>query len=104
MPLHPGSSVYVPFSINNDQPNTAKHLKLSVLGFTGATRGGNLQRDRFSVTPSECTIGPMDFDRFVLDGKIPDDAPPDSYAGWVVVEGDEDMRIPVMLLVSAAVD
>jgi fructose-1-phosphate kinase PfkB-like protein len=42
----------------------------------------------------------MDFERFVLTGSIPADAPEDSYNGWILVDGDEQMRIPVVLLVS----
>ena len=39
------------------------------------------------------------FDVIVVGG-IPADAPEDSYNGWIVVDGDEQMRIPVVLLVS----
>jgi hypothetical protein len=100
-PLHPGSAVRVSFSISNEQPDAVRRLRVSVLAFTGATSGAALPAN-FSVDTPEREVGPMDFERFVLCGSIPDDAPPDSYAGWVQVDGDEQMRIPVMLLVSPA--
>lgn len=99
--LHPGSAVNVPFSINNEQADAARHVRLSVLGFTGATYGAVLPQSGFSVDPNEREIGPVDFDKFVLLGSIPAEAPPDVYSGWVLVEGHEEMRIPVMLMVSA---
>ena len=100
VPLHPGSAVSVPFSINNEQTDAIRHLRLSVLGFTGTTYGSALPQADFSVDPKEREIGPMDFDRFVLLGTIPGDVPPDLYSGWVLVQGDEEVRIPVMLMVS----
>jgi len=98
--LQPGGSVRVAFSINNERPDVSRHLHVSVLGFTGATSGASLPQDHFSIDPSERVIEPVDFDKFVLTGSVPADAPPDSYSGWVLVSGDEEMRIPVMLLVS----
>jgi len=100
MPLQPGSAVSVPFSINNEQTDAVRRLRLSVLGFTGTTYGTALPAADFSVDPKERDVRPMDFDRFVLNGAIPADAPPDIYSGWVLVEGDEEVRIPVMLMVS----
>ena len=66
----------------------------------GAARGFSFDGAGFSVNPSEKLIDPMDFERFVLTGSIPADAPEDSYNGWILVDGDEQMRIPVVLLVS----
>lgn len=99
-PIHPGSAVQVSFSINNDLPDAAKKLRVTARGFVGAARGFSFDGAGFSVQPSEQLVDPMDFERFVLTGSIPADAPEDSYNGWILVEGDEQMRIPVVLLVS----
>jgi hypothetical protein len=99
-PIHPGSAVQVSFSINNDLPDAAKRLRVTARGFVGAARAFSLDDAGFSVNPSEKLIAPMDFERFVLTGSIPADAPEDSYNGWILVDGDEQMRIPAVLLVS----
>jgi len=99
-PIRPGGAVQVSFSINNDLPDAAKKLRVTALGFVGAARGFSFDGAGFSVQPSEQTIDAMDFERFVLTGNIPADAPEDSYNGWILVDGDEQMRIPVVLLVS----
>jgi fructose-1-phosphate kinase PfkB-like protein len=52
------------------------------------------------VDPPEKLIDAMDFERFVLTGSIPAGAPEDSYNGWILVDGEEQMRIPVVLQVS----
>jgi hypothetical protein len=101
LPLLPGSPVQVSFSINNDLPQTKRKLHVAVGGFVGAARGFDLDDRSFAVQPSEKTISPMDFEKFVLKGKIPKDAPEDTYNGWVTVDGDEEMRIPVVLVVTA---
>ena len=99
-PIRPGGPVQVSFSINNDLPDAAKKLRVTAKGFVGAARGFSFDGAGFSVSPSEKLIDPMDFERFVLTGSIPTDAPEDSYNGWILVDGDEQMRIPVVLLVS----
>jgi hypothetical protein len=99
-PIQPGSAVQVSFSINNDLPDAAKKLRVTARGFVGAAHGFSFDGAGFSVNPSEKLIDAMDFERFVLTGSIPADAPEDSYNGWIVVDGDEQMRIPVVLLVS----
>jgi len=101
LPLLPGSPVQVSFSINNDLPQTKRKLHVAAGSFVGAAGGFNLDDRSFTVQPSEKTISPMDFEKFILKGKIPKDAPEDSYNGWVTVDGDEEMRIPVVLVVTA---
>jgi hypothetical protein len=101
-PIHPGSAVQVSFSINNDLPDAAKKLRVTVQGFVGAAGGFSFDGAGFSVQPQEQVVEPMDFERFVLTGSIPADAPEDSYNGWILVDGDEQMRIPVVLLVSGS--
>jgi hypothetical protein len=101
-PLVPGGPIRIPFSINNDLPQTPKRLVVSAHDFTGATQGFRLDDAAFSVEPSEKVIAPMDFEKFVLTGAVPLEAPPDSYNGWILVGGDEQMKIPVVLMVSGA--
>jgi hypothetical protein len=101
-PIHPGGPVQVSFSINNDLPDAAKKLRVTARGFVGAARGFSFDDAGFSVNPPEMLIDAMDFERFVLTGSIPADAPEDSYNGWIVVDGEEQMRIPVVLLVSGS--
>jgi len=100
LPLPPGGPVQVSFSINNDLPRKKRKLHVAAGGFVGAVHGFELDDRSFSVQPAEKTIAPMDFEKFVLKGKIPKDAPEDSYNGWVNVDGDEDMKIPVVLVVT----
>jgi hypothetical protein len=100
MPLHSGDAVKVSFSINNDMRDSAKNLVLSCDGFTGATQAFAIPHPAFSVEPASASIGPLDFERFVLKGAIPGEAPADSYNGWILVAGDEQMRIPVVLMVT----
>ena len=99
-PLAPGGAVRIPFSINNDLPQTTKRLVVSAHDFVGATQAFKLDDAAFSVEPSEKTIAPLDFEKFVLVGAVPADAPEDSYNGWILVGGDEQMKIPVVLMVS----
>ena len=100
LPLPPGSPVQVSFSINNDLPQKKRKLHVAASGFVGAAHGFELDDRSFAVQPSEKTIAPMDFEKFVLKGKIPKSAPEDSYNGWVTVDGDEEMKIPVVLVVT----
>jgi hypothetical protein len=98
LPLAPGSPVKVSFSINNDSLATPKKVSLRIEGFVGETEGARIARDGFTVTPSRRTIAPMDFEKFVLQGALPPDAPPDIYQGWVVVSSGDDFRIPIRLV------
>jgi hypothetical protein len=101
MPIHPGSSVKVSFSINNDTPDAVKNLALSCREFVGAAQGFAIADNLFSVEPAAAAIGPLDFERFLLKGTMPVEAPADSYNGWIVVAGDEQMRIPAVLLITS---
>jgi hypothetical protein len=100
MPLHPGDPVRVSFSINNDMPDSVKNLSLSCRGFVGATQAFAIPDHLFSIEPASAAIAPLDFERFVLSGAILAEAPADSYNGWILVAGDEQLRIPAVLLVS----
>ena len=101
MPINPGGPVKVSFSINNDTADTVKKLALSCREFVGAAQGFAIADNLFSVEPAEAVIGPLDFERFLLKGVLPAEAPPDSYNGWILVAGDEDVRIPAVLMVTS---
>lgn len=100
LPLSPGGPVKVSFSINNDSLVAPKKVALRVEGFAGETSGASLPADAVSIKPPSRTIAPVDFEKFVLRGKIPESTPPDVYAGWVVVDSEEQLRIPLRLTVS----
>lgn len=99
LPLVPGGSVRVPFSVNNDSPEVEQKVRLYPEGFAGAMSGTSIENNLLSVKPATKIIAPMDFEKFLLVGDIPPNVPPDSYLGWVVVEGVNVIRIPVRLTV-----
>ena len=103
LPLTPGQSVQVSFSINNDSMDAPKRVKLKADGFTGATQGDTFSSKLFSVTPGTKTILPMDFEKFVLKGEIPKDISPDVYTGRILVLSEQAIEIPVRLLVTSAI-
>jgi hypothetical protein len=100
LPVRAGEAAKISFSINNDTADTSKNLRLSCTGFLGAAAGFAIPEGTFTVEPSSAAIGPMDFERFVLKGELPAGAPADSYNGWILVAGDEELRIPAVLMVS----
>ncbi len=101
LPLFPGSPVHVSFSISNDSPSAPKKIALGIEGFTGEMRGAQIDGSNFSVKPAKKSIAPLDFDKFVLSGTIPPGVVSDAYLGWIVVTGDEQLKIPVRLTVTA---
>lgn len=101
LPLVPGGEVRVSFSINNDSMEAPKKVALSVEGFVGDAHGRRLNPAGFAIRPAKKTIAPMDFEKFVLEGVLPPKAPPDVYRGWIVVNSDNALRIPVWLVVSS---
>jgi hypothetical protein len=102
MPLFPGSPVSISFSINNDSLSSKK-LKLGVENFVGQIHQFKLDSQTFSIHPSDKVIAPMDFDKFTLKGRIPQEAPEDTYHGWILVTGEEKFRIPAALIVTKGV-
>ena len=102
LPLTPGQAVHVSFSINNDSMEIPKRVKLKADEFTGATQGHPLSSKGFTVTPGTKTILPMDFEKFVLKGKLPKDISPDVYTGRILVHSEQAIEIPVRLLVTSA--
>lgn len=99
LPLTPGGSVKISFSVNNDSMTEPKKVELRVEGFAGDANGGRLDAAAFSVKPSPKTIAPVDFEKFTLQGTVPPDAPPDVYRGVIVVTSENEFRIPVVLVV-----
>ena len=104
LPLFPGSDVSLSFSINNDSLTSEKEIQLKIEPFVGETQQYNIDISAFSVTPSETAIAPVDFEKFVIKGKIPEDAPEDTYYGWIIVSEEQTYQIPVALVVSKAHD
>lgn len=101
LPLTPGARVRISFSINNDSATAQKKVVLSLEGFSGDATGRNIDPKDFAIKPAKKLIEPMDFEKFVLEGAVPADAPPDIYRGYVAVASDNELRIPVWLAITA---
>ena len=54
---------------------------------------------RAHVTGTIAAIAPMDFEKFVLRGAIPETSPADIYHGSIAVTAEDSMRIPVLLVI-----
>jgi hypothetical protein len=100
LPLFPGSTVHVSFSINNESAQAAKKVSVRLEGLVGELSGAPLQASRFSIKPAAIAIKPLDFEKFVITGVIPATARSDAYNGWIVVTGDDTLRIPVKLVIT----
>jgi F0F1-type ATP synthase membrane subunit c/vacuolar-type H+-ATPase subunit K len=99
--LAPGMAVSISFSINNDSAAAPRQVALRVEPFTGERTGALLPPACLSVSPTDTTIAPMDFEKFVLRGAIPETSPADIYRGSIAVTAADSMRIPVLLVVEA---
>jgi hypothetical protein len=99
LPLTPGGTVKISFSVNNDSMIEPKKVDLRIEGFTGDTQGARLDASTFTVKPANKTIAPVDFEKFILQGSVPADVPPDVYRGAVTVESGNELKIPVVLVV-----
>ncbi len=100
LPLAPGGTVKVSFSINNDSMVAPKKVSLQIEGFQGETTGASLPAAAMSIKPQTKAIAPVDFEKFVLRGAVPVETPPDVYFGWILVSSEDELRIPVRLVVS----
>ena len=100
LPLAPGGSVKVSFSINNDSVMAPKKVTLRIEGFMGEVTGASLPAAVITIKPPTRIIAPVDFEKFTLGGVVPAETPPDVYLGWVVVDSEEQLRIPLRLNVS----
>jgi hypothetical protein len=98
LPLTPGGSCRISFSINNDSMDAPKRAALRVEGFVGEAEGARFDPDGLAVRPASKTIAPMDFEKFVLEGAVPPEVPQDVYLGAVVVKSGSEFRIPVRLV------
>lgn len=99
LPVTPGQRTQVSFSINNDSPSAARQVRLELDGFVGQVSGTKFSCTGFIVKPNAKTIAPMDFEKFVLRGEVPQGIPSDVYHGKVIVVSDQAFEIPVKLLV-----
>lgn len=100
LPLTPGGPVSISFSINNDSMTEVRKVEFRLRGFAGDTRQAAIDAATFAVKPAQKTIAPVDFEKFVLKGVVPETVPPDVYRGVVVVRSDKDLFIPVVLVVT----
>lgn len=98
-PLFPGSPIRVSFSINNDSQSSAKKVALKLEGLKGEISGAALDA-ALTIQPHSATIAPVDFEKFILRGLVPMDVCSDAYQGWIVVSGDEQLRIPLRLTIT----
>ena len=99
LPLTPGGTVKISFSVNNDSMTEPKKVELRVEGFTGDSQSARLDASAFTVKPPRKVIAPVDFEKFILEGPVPADAPPDVYRGIVTVVSGNELKIPVVLVV-----
>lgn len=99
-PLFPGSPLRVSFSINNESANAAKKVAVKLGDLVGEITRATLPAAGLAVEPASATIAPMDFEKFVLTGVVPMNAKSDAYQGWIVVTGEEQLRIPLRLVVT----
>ncbi len=100
LPLTPGGEVSISFSVNNDSMTEARKVAFRVQGFAGDSRQAALDASAFSIKPPQKAIAPVDFEKFILKGVVPETLPPDVYRGVVVVHSDKDLFIPVVLVVT----
>ena len=98
-PLFAGSPIRVSFSINNDSQSAVKKVALKLEGLLGEVHGGTLTA-ALAVEPPAAAIAPMDFEKFVIRGLVPMGTRSDAYQGWIVVSGDEELRIPLRLAIT----
>lgn len=100
LPLTPGGEVRISFSVNNDSATDVRKVEFKVQGFAGESQQAAIDASAFTVKPGQKTIAPVDFEKFVLKGVVPETTPPDVYRGVVVVRSDKDLFIPVILVVT----
>ncbi|MGZ3273620.1 MAG: hypothetical protein ACXWKY_03470 [Caulobacteraceae bacterium] len=100
LPLTPGAEARISFSVNNDSMTEVRKVEFKVQGFAGDSGKASIDAAAFAVKPAKKTIAPVDFEKFVLEGALPSDIPPDVYRGVVVVHSDKDLFIPVVLVVT----
>ncbi len=100
--LHPGDSVSISFSMNNDSLTDEKTISLSPIDFKGAEHHVVIPESNFSISPASKTIAPIDFEKFILTGTLPADIPADTYYGSIIVEDQTQHKISAVIVVTAA--
>jgi hypothetical protein len=100
LPLMPGGTVKISFSVNNDSLTEPKKVEFRVDGFIGDVHGQRIDASTFAVKPASRTIGPADFEKFVLHGAVPAELPSDIYRGAIIVASGSELVIPVVLVVA----
>jgi hypothetical protein len=100
LPLFPGDTASLSFSINNDSLTSEKRIRLAIEPFIGELHQYRIDGSAFSLTPSPIAIAPVDFEKFVLKGDLAEEVPADVYHGWIIVSEEQTYRIPVILVVS----
>ena len=101
IPAYAGSEVKVSFSFSNESAELPKKITLAVGSFTGEGSGHSIDVGLLTIKPKSKTIAPMDFDKFVLIGNIPEGTPADKYYGWIVVSAENEIKVPARLEISA---
>lgn len=103
MSVAPGEEVKISFSIDNESHEASKQLQFAATGpFLGDKSGFQIEAKGFKISPSKISIAPMDFEKLVLSGKIPKNAPPDAYSGLITVSGQDQYQIQILIIVSPA--
>jgi hypothetical protein len=101
LPLHSGGTARLSFSIENELTDREKKVTLSIGEvFAGDKSGFMIDGTTFSITPGKVAIEPLDFEKCVLSGPVPETAPPDNYIGSILVTDNEQYQIPVCLVVT----
>ncbi|MDH3973398.1 MAG: hypothetical protein OEV42_03870 [Deltaproteobacteria bacterium] len=104
MPAFAGGEVTISFSIDNETHQGSKQLQFAAAAdFVGDKTNFQINAKSFKINPSKISIAPMDFEKLVFSGKIPENAPPDAYRGLVTVSGEDEYQIPLVIIVSSPV-
>ena len=80
--------------------NHMRERRLPATAQASDNEKGSLDAAGFSIKPAQKTIAPVDFEKFVLQGTLPETIVPDVYRGVVIVASDKDLAIPVILVVT----
>ena len=101
LPLRPGDTVSISFSMNNESITEDKTITLGLTDFVGAKDSNVVTADNFTIEPDTKTISPVDFEKFVLTGNLATEVKIDTYYGSIVVTDETQSKIPVVLVVTA---
>ncbi|MBN2035137.1 MAG: hypothetical protein JW768_00210 [Chitinispirillaceae bacterium] len=99
VPAVPGGSVYISFSISNDAADRSKRIRLTLSECIGSQTRQQLPPGSLAIAPDQKEILPLDFEKFIVSGIVPAESLPDTYEGWIVVDGDEQFNIHIVVTV-----